>query len=45
MSPIDNLILFGSLLVVSVLIFKGIIIYIDKHPTKKPGHKHKHTHI
>jgi hypothetical protein len=45
MSLIDNLLLFASLLTVSVLIFKGIIKYIDKHPTKKPEHEHKHKHI
>lgn len=42
MSPIDNLILFTTLLMVSGFIFKGIIRYIDKHPTKKTEHEHKH---
>jgi hypothetical protein len=45
MSLIDNLLLFASLLTVSVLIFKGVIRYIDKHPAKKPEHEHKHKHI
>jgi hypothetical protein len=42
MSIIDNLLLFASLLTVSVLIFKGIIKYIDKHPTKKHEPEQKH---
>lgn len=42
MSPIDNLILFTTLLAISGFIFKGVIKYLDKHPTKKNEHEHKH---
>jgi hypothetical protein len=45
MSPIDNLIVFTTLLMFSGFIFKGILIYLEKHPTKKPEHEHKHKHI
>ena len=35
MSPIDNLILFTTLLTITGFIFKGIIKYLDKNPTKE----------
>lgn len=44
MSPIDNLILFTTLLAISGFIFKGIIKYLDKHPTGGKS-KHEHRHI
>ncbi len=45
MSPIDNVILFTTLLALSGFIFKGVLRYLEKHPTKKPEHEHKHKHI
>ena len=35
MSPIENLILFTTLLTLSGFIFKGVLRYLEKHPKNK----------